>query len=32
MAAVNMASAGVFFADRTIEEYNEKVWHLRELE
>ena len=32
IAAANTAGAGVFFADRTIEEYNEKVWHLRELE
>jgi starch phosphorylase len=31
MAAANTASAGVFFADRTILEYNDKVWHLQEL-
>jgi starch phosphorylase len=30
-AAINMASAGRFFADRTIEEYNSLVWHMREV-
>jgi starch phosphorylase len=28
MAAANTAAAGIFFADRTIGEYNEKIWHL----
>ncbi|MDR1953172.1 MAG: glycogen/starch/alpha-glucan phosphorylase, partial [Clostridiales Family XIII bacterium] len=31
MAAANTANAGVFFADRTILEYNDKVWGLDEL-
>ncbi|MDR1042874.1 MAG: glycogen/starch/alpha-glucan phosphorylase, partial [Clostridiales Family XIII bacterium] len=30
-AAVNTASAGCFFADRTIEEYNSLVWHMKEV-
>ncbi|MDR0357473.1 MAG: glycogen/starch/alpha-glucan phosphorylase [Clostridiales Family XIII bacterium] len=30
-AATNTANAGVFFADRTILEYNEKVWKLEKL-
>ncbi|MDR2157157.1 MAG: glycogen/starch/alpha-glucan phosphorylase, partial [Clostridiales Family XIII bacterium] len=32
MTAANTVNAGVFFADRTILEYNEKIWGLRELE
>jgi starch phosphorylase len=32
MAAANTAGAGRFFADRTVEEYNEKVWGLRAIE
>jgi starch phosphorylase len=31
MAATNTANAGVFFADRTILEYNNRVWGLDEL-
>ncbi len=31
MAAMNTAKSGVFSSDRTIEEYNEKIWHLRAL-
>jgi starch phosphorylase len=30
-AATNTAAAGCFFADRTIEEYNSLVWHMREV-
>ena len=26
-----MAKSGVFSSDRTIEEYNEKIWHLTPL-
>ena len=25
---INVAKSGVFSSDRTIEEYNEKIWHL----
>ena len=32
MAAKNTACSGVFCSDRTIEEYNDKIWHLTELE
>ena len=32
IAAANTAGAGVFFADRTVLEYNDKVWHLKSLE
>ena len=31
MAATNTAKSGVFSSDRTIREYNDKIWHLREL-
>jgi starch phosphorylase len=31
MSAANTAHSGVFFADRTIREYNEKVWGLQAL-
>jgi starch phosphorylase len=31
VAAANTAAAGIFFADRTIEEYNSLVWRLREV-
>ena len=31
MAAINTAKSGVFSSDRTIEEYNEEIWHLRPL-
>ncbi|MEG2957968.1 MAG: glycogen/starch/alpha-glucan phosphorylase, partial [Christensenellaceae bacterium] len=31
MAATNTAKSGVFSSDRTINEYNEKIWHLREM-
>ena len=31
IAAANTAGAGIFFADRTIMDYNEKVWHLSEM-
>ncbi|MEF9989079.1 MAG: glycogen/starch/alpha-glucan phosphorylase [Christensenellaceae bacterium] len=31
MAAANTAKSGVFSSDRTINEYNEKIWHLREM-
>ena len=30
MAATNTAKSGVFSSDRTIGEYNDKIWHLRE--
>ncbi len=29
---MNVAMSGVFSSDRTIQEYNEKIWHLRPLE
>lgn len=29
MAVMNTASAGYFSSDRTINEYNEKIWHLK---
>ncbi|MBD5560436.1 MAG: glycogen/starch/alpha-glucan phosphorylase [Clostridia bacterium] len=32
MAAKNTACSGIFCADRTIQEYNDKIWHLHELE
>ena len=32
MAIVNTAKSGIFAADRTIAEYNEKIWHLEPLE
>ena len=32
MAVINTAKSGVFAADRTIAEYNEKIWHLEPLE
>ena len=28
MALVNIAKAGFFSSDRTIEEYNRDIWHL----
>jgi starch phosphorylase len=31
LAAVNTAASGCFFADRTIQEYNDKVWRLGEV-
>jgi starch phosphorylase len=31
-AAVNMASSGCFFADRTVEEYNSLIWHMKEVD
>ncbi len=30
-AVLNVAHSGVFASDRTIREYNEKIWHLKEL-
>ena len=32
MAVTNTAKSGIFAADRTIAEYNEKIWHLEPLE
>ena len=32
MAVINTAKSGVFAADRTIAEYNEKIWHLEPIE
>jgi len=29
MAIVNTAKSGVFASDRTIKEYNDKIWHLK---
>ena len=31
MAIVNTAKSGIFAADRTIREYNDKIWHLKPL-
>ena len=31
MAITNTACSGVFSSDRTIAEYNDKIWHLRPL-
>ena len=31
MAATNTAKSGVFSSDRTIHEYNDKIWRLREM-
>ncbi|WP_066646928.1 glycogen/starch/alpha-glucan phosphorylase [Christensenella timonensis] len=31
MAAMNTAKSGHFAADRTIHEYNDKIWHLKEM-
>ncbi len=31
MAAINTAKSGRFSSDRTINEYNEKIWHLRKI-
>ena len=32
MAVINTAKSGIFAADRTIAEYNEKIWHLEPLD
>ena len=32
MAIANTAASGIFAADRTIGEYNDKIWHLKPLE
>ncbi|MEG1996534.1 MAG: glycogen/starch/alpha-glucan phosphorylase, partial [Oscillospiraceae bacterium] len=32
MAAINTAMSGYFSSDRTISEYNEKIWHLTKLD
>jgi starch phosphorylase len=32
IAAANTANAGTFFADRTVTEYNEKIWRLKAIE
>ena len=32
MAVMNTACSGVFSSDRTIQEYNEKIWHLKPLQ
>lgn len=29
MAVINTAKSGIFSSDRTIREYNEKIWHLK---
>ena len=29
MAVINTAKSGIFAADRTIQEYNDKIWHLK---
>jgi starch phosphorylase len=31
MAALNTAKSSIFFADRTVSEYNNKIWHMREI-
>ncbi|MCQ2457440.1 MAG: glycogen/starch/alpha-glucan phosphorylase [Clostridia bacterium] len=31
MAVTNTAMSGIFSSDRTIEEYNEKIWHLQKI-
>ena len=31
MAAINTAKSGVFSSDRTITEYNDKIWKLEKL-
>ena len=30
-AVINVAQSGFFASDRTIEEYNDRIWHLRRL-
>ena len=32
MAVINTAHSGIFSSDRTIAEYNEKIWHLKPLD
>ena len=32
MAITNTAKAGFFSSDRTIQEYNDKIWHLEKLD
>jgi starch phosphorylase len=32
MSALNMVKSSIFFADRTINEYNDKIWNMKEIE